>query len=102
MPTYVYECRACDHQHDSFHHVDSFPKVEKCQRCHKLTATKIITADFNLAIPPSHQACPNKLKYYGVKDIQTGEGITKDTDVRDPPGIKVNVNSFQKGNDTKH
>jgi putative FmdB family regulatory protein len=42
-----------------------------------------------VAVPPQHQAAPNKLGYYGVTNRITGEGITKDTDVRDKPGIRV-------------
>ena len=34
-----------------------------------------------------HASTFDKMKYYGVKDARTGEGITKDTDVRDPVGI---------------
>jgi hypothetical protein len=30
---------------------------------------------------------PDKLKYWGIKDARTGEGITKDTNVLDPIGI---------------
>lgn len=29
----------------------------------------------------------DKLKYWGIKDARTGEGITKDTNVLDPIGI---------------
>jgi hypothetical protein len=29
----------------------------------------------------------DKLKYWGIKDARTGEGITRNTDVREPIGI---------------
>lgn len=43
----------------------------------------------NTAISPKHQAVKDKLAYYGVKNIATGEGITKNTNVSQPPGITV-------------
>lgn len=34
-----------------------------------------------------NMSVPDKLKYWGIKDARTGEGITKDTNVLDPIGI---------------
>ena len=43
----------------------------------------------SVVIPPNMRATGGSLKYYGVTNAQTGAGITKNTDVSIPPGIKV-------------
>lgn len=45
----------------------------------------------------SHSSTFDKMKYYGVKDARTGEGITKDTDVRDPVGITKASKKHSRG-----
>jgi hypothetical protein len=51
--------------------------------------TKVYLVPIATVVPPNMQAAGDKSKYYGIKNIYTGEGITKDTNVGSPPGIKV-------------
>lgn len=48
---------------------------------------KITSAPFVLTVAGVNMTVPEKLKYWGIKDARTGEGITKDTNVLDPIGL---------------
>ena len=41
MPTYDYECTACDHKWEDFHSIKAKPK-RKCPECGKLKAKRVI------------------------------------------------------------
>jgi len=86
MPTYTYRCPSCSEEIDINRSINESFEV-RCSTCD--TKCKQIITSVNVVIPPHMQAAGSKLKYYGVKDIVTGEGITEKTDVSDPPGIRV-------------
>ena len=87
MPTYEYECPKCETINDLIHGMNE--EVEAyCEDC-DVVCHKVYTRAPGVVVPPQHQAVQDKLKYYGVTDPITGAGITKDTDVRDKPGIRV-------------
>ena len=43
MPTYDYECKACDHKWEVFHSIKAKP-IRKCPECGKLKANRKIGA----------------------------------------------------------
>ena len=47
----------------------------------------ITSCPYVLTAANVNMTVPDKLKYWGIKDARTGEGITKDTNVMDPIGI---------------
>lgn len=85
MPTYNYQCKKCMKVEEVFHSMkESLPGT-----CCDEVREQVILKPPMFSVPPHMQASPDKLKYYGVKNIITGEGITEHTDVRDKPGIRV-------------
>lgn len=87
VPTYTYQCNCCNNVDEVF--LKASENYSKgCSQCGKKVSKVILYAP-GVVIPPQHQAAGSKLQYYGVKNIQTGEGITKDTDVSSPPGISA-------------
>lgn len=85
MPIYTYECTSCQHVDEVLHKMSEDPQVY-CSQCTEESLRVILSAP-TFVVPPHMSATPDKMKYYGIKDIRTGEGITENTDVRDPPGI---------------
>lgn len=85
MPTYDYECGQCREVREVLHGMSEKPDVLCCQKQMK----RVILTAPGTVIPPNMQASPSKCAYYGVRDILTGEGITENTDVRDPAGVRV-------------
>jgi putative FmdB family regulatory protein len=43
MPTYIYECEACHHQHEQFHAMSARPR-NKCPKCGKRRLRRIISS----------------------------------------------------------
>lgn len=87
MPTYDYRCKVCRNTLEVVHRL-SESHSKPCSSCGGEMGRVILKAP-GTVVPPQHQAASDKMKYYGVKDIRTGEGITSNTDVRTPPGINV-------------
>lgn len=84
-----YKCESCYLEDKILQEKYNPNKYVQCNGCDN--NTKLVVCDNSM-----RSSCPNmvtypkdKLAYYGVKDINTGEGITKYTDVRDPIGIRV-------------
>lgn len=88
MPTLEYECNSCKKVMEVFLKLKDIKPHINCNYCNSI-ANRVILTPPGTVIPPSMQAIPNKLKYYGVKNPITGEGITPNTDVSSPPGIKI-------------
>lgn len=91
MPLYDFKCPHCDKVTVlklSVNEIDTVRPECPSSGCQGQLRQVFLKAP-GVAVPPQHQAAPNKLGYYGVKNPITGEGITKDTDVRDKPGIRV-------------
>ena len=91
MPTYDYQCPKCDTVKEVYHSINQSPLIV-CPGC-ETQMNKVILCAPATVIPPQHQATGagvgSKFKYYGITDPITGAGITKDTNVSQPPGIKV-------------
>lgn len=85
MPTYDYECTVCASVQELMHRINEEPEVA-CEDCCSPCKRVILVAPATV-VPPHMQSAPDKMKYYGVTNVATGEGITQDTDVRQPPGI---------------
>lgn len=60
-----------------------------CRDCGAVIPDKpiSITQCPSIAKSPNIGSTKDLLKHYGVTNARTGEGITKDTDVRDPVGL---------------
>lgn len=87
MPHFDYECLKCGNIQEEFHSCNSTPVIS-CISCGEECCKVFLTAPATV-IPPHMQAHSDKMKYYGVKDIVTGEGITETTNIQDKPGIRV-------------
>ena len=94
MPTYEFICRDCSLQFEkllSVGSLDAFKLEGLCEACDGPISQQIRTAPATV-IPPHMQAggtaYERKMKYYGIKNISTGEGITKNTNVTEPPGVR--------------
>lgn len=85
MPTYDYLCKDCGKEMTVFHSMKT-PYTGSCAYCASTSLQQVIRS-CNVVIPPQHQSSGSKFKYYGITNPVTGEGITKDTDVRQPPGL---------------
>lgn len=83
MPLYDFKCLKCDSIQTVQKKIGDRQPVECCGR----DMERVFTKAPGTVIPPSQMAVKDKLKYYGVKNVVTGEGINKDTDVSTPPGI---------------
>jgi putative FmdB family regulatory protein len=88
MPLYDYKCFSCGDVKEIVHSMNDVPTLE-CS-CGGTDIRKVILQAPATVIPPQHQAAGfSKFKYWGIKNPITGEGITKDTDVSEPCGIRV-------------
>ena len=85
MPIYEYKCPTCKTVYDVLHGIDDHITY-LCDDC-AISCHRVVVTAPALCIPPQHQSAGSKLKYYGIRNMRTGEGITEKTDVRDPPGI---------------
>lgn len=85
MPIYDYKCSLCQDLRQVRRPIKDSSEVICCGNPMERTFTKAPSA----VVTPQHRAVKDKFKYYGVKNVQTGEGITKDTDVSTPPGIST-------------
>lgn len=98
MARYDYKCPNCKNIQEVIHSVLEEIDVE-CVDCDTKCHKTFLSAP-GVAVPPQHQASPDKMKYYGIKNFATGEGITKDTNLSVPPGISVSKggagNKFKK------
>lgn len=91
MAKYDYECTRCGLIEEKVHGMTEDPEIlcgslkgeKKCEG----RMEKVFLTVPQMVLPPHMQAAGDKIKYYGITDFKTGKGITKDTDVRDPPGI---------------
>lgn len=76
-----YRCQVCRNIRTT-----AFKEPVEC--CGSLMARYIRSAPGSV-VPPQHQAAKDKLGYYGITNIVTGEGITKNTRLNEPAGINV-------------
>ena len=83
MPLYDYKCKVCS----DIRSINVSIRQDREIECCGVTMQRVFLTAPKTAISPQHQAVKDKMKYYGIKNITTGEGITKDTDVSTPPGI---------------
>ena len=68
-----YQCPKCETINDLFHGMNE--EVEAyCEDCMEV-CNKIMTRAPGVVVPPGMQAVPDKMKYYGVKNIVPGAGI---------------------------
>lgn len=89
MPEYTFICKNCNSEKTEILPIGSVDMPKCCNSDMKRTFNK----GFNAVIAPRNQAVKDKMKYYGIKNIVTGEGITPETDVSTPPGISLEDNS---------
>lgn len=87
MPVYDYECSHCNGSFSAQQSVKDEP-LSVCLHCSR-EPTRVLLRAPHTVVPPNHQASPDKSKYYGITDVRTGAGITKNTNLADPPGIRV-------------
>lgn len=83
MPVYDFKCELCGGIKSIRSRITDDRDVECCGVEMRRTFLKAP----GTVVTPSNQAYKDKFKYYGIKNAVTGEGITKDTDVSQPPGI---------------
>lgn len=75
MPMYDYQCESCEDTTVLMHKMSEEPELE-CPCGGKVR--RVILTPPATVVPPQHQAAGgSKLTYYGVKNIQTGQGIEK-------------------------
>lgn len=88
MPSYDYECPKCGEVQEIVHRMSEDPVIRcTCTKKGHVCKRVILVAPMTV-VPPHMQAAGDKCKYYGI-DMRTGNGITENTDVSDPPGIRV-------------
>lgn len=85
MPLYDYKCELCNDERT----VRLTFKDREVPECCGIVMKRRYNSAPNTVVTPKHQAVKDKMSYYGIKNIQTGDGITKDTDVSIPPGITI-------------
>ena len=95
MPTYDFECEQCKECVEILCRIIDRNISHPCKSCGQTLRRKMTSS--RVVIPPQHKAVGSRSKYYGVTNAVTGKGITKNTDVSDPPGIRVKKND---SNDT--
>ena len=75
MPIYEYQCKTCDAVREVFHSMND--KSEQiCPSC-KTKVCRVVWTPPGTVIPPQHQASGSKLRYYGITNPRTGEGVEK-------------------------
>lgn len=96
MPTYTtfnYSCKECNHSDVSVQLKHNPEQSIPCTSCSSTLEIEVSTkplSSSNIVLPPDGSlGRKSKLEYYGITNIITGEGITKHTDVRDPPGLRT-------------
>lgn len=85
MPSYTFECRQCGNLEEKIYAIGAVDRPKCCDNAMQ----RVLKRPPGVVISPKNQAVKDKMKYYGIKNIVTGEGITKDTDVSIPPGISL-------------
>lgn len=77
MPTYEFKCTKCDHEDEIIMSISEFSSSKdfKCEGCGEYTLERHFRTVANLAIPQHMRADPDKMKYHGVTNAVTGEGI---------------------------
>ena len=83
MPLYDYRCELCKANRA----INVSINLKRDVDCCGVPMQRVFLSAPKTAISPKHQAVKDKMKYYGITNITTGEGITKDTDVGTPIGI---------------
>ncbi len=96
MPTYDFICY-CGLRSEVICGIIARNDEHLCKVCGRTLKRKM--ASPRVVIPPQHKAVGSRSKYYGVTNAVTGEGITKNTDVSDPPGIRVKKNDSKDTRD---
>lgn len=75
MAIYTYECTKCEHISEYICTIAEHKTVQKCTACGE-EAKQVILAAPNVCIAPKHRADQSVLKYHGITNPVTGEGLS--------------------------